>query len=204
MQIKITMRYYLMPVRMAIIKDHKKRCGQVCGEKGIFVPCWWECKLVHHYILKFLKRLKMMIYHVVAVQSLSHVRLFETLWTAACQASMSFTISQTLLSLMSIESMMPSNHLILCHPLLLPSILPCWEPPQESPPMTKVMWRRPDRQRRIKARGISWTCSSIYPETKICLSSVYYSMPFTNSSDINRVYPRLPFSEENQLKALLN
>ena len=115
-----------MPVRMAIIKDHNKRCGQVRGEKGMLVPCWRECKLVHHYIWKFLKRLKMMIYHVVvAVQSLSHVWLFVTLWTADCQASVSFTISQTLLRLMSIESMMPSNHLILCHPLfLLPSIFP--------------------------------------------------------------------------------
>ena len=67
----------------------------------------------------------MMIYHVVvAVQSLSHVQLFATPWTAACQPSVSFTISQTLLRLMSIESMMPSNHLILGHPFLLPSILP--------------------------------------------------------------------------------
>ena len=54
---------------------------------------------------------------------LSHVRLFANPWTAACQASLSFTISQTLLKLMSIESMIPSNHLIFCHPLLLmPSI----------------------------------------------------------------------------------
>ena len=57
------------------------------------------------------------------VQLLSHVRLFATPWTAAHQASLSFTISQSLLKLMSIESVMPSNHLILCHPLfLLPSI----------------------------------------------------------------------------------
>ena len=48
----------------------------------------------------------------------------ETPWTAACQASLSFTISQSLLKLMSIESVMPSNHLILCHPSLLPSIFP--------------------------------------------------------------------------------
>ena len=59
------------------------------------------------------------------VQSLSHVQLFVTSWTAACQASLSFTISQSLLKLMSIELVMPSNHLILCHPLpLLPSIFP--------------------------------------------------------------------------------
>ena len=62
---------------------------------------------------------------VVIVQLLSCVWLFVTPWTAARQASLSFTISQSLLKLMSIESMMPSNHLILCRPLLLPpSVLP--------------------------------------------------------------------------------
>ena len=55
------------------------------------------------------------------VQSLSHVWLFVTPWTAAFQASLSITNSQSLLKLMSIELVMPSNHLILCHPLLLPS-----------------------------------------------------------------------------------
>ena len=55
-----------------------------------------------------------------SVQLLSHVQLFATPWTAACQASLSITNSQSLLKLMSIESVMPSNHLILCHPLLLP------------------------------------------------------------------------------------
>ena len=60
-----------------------------------------------------------------SVQLLSHVRLFVTPWTAACQASLSITNSQSLLKLMSIESVMPSNHLILCRPLLLPpSIFP--------------------------------------------------------------------------------
>ena len=61
----------------------------------------------------------------VDIHLLSHIRLFETPWTAAHQASLSFTISQSLLKLMSTESVMPSNHLILCHPLLLlPSIFP--------------------------------------------------------------------------------
>ena len=60
-----------------------------------------------------------------SVQSLSCVRLFVTPWTAARQAFLSITNSQSLLKLMSIESVMPSNHLILCHPLLLlPSIFP--------------------------------------------------------------------------------
>ena len=53
---------------------------------------------------------------------LSHVRLFETPWTAVCQASLSITTSQSLLKLMSIELVKPSNHLNLCYPLLLPSI----------------------------------------------------------------------------------
>ena len=59
------------------------------------------------------------------VQLLSRVWLFVTPWTAACQASLSMTNSWSLLKLMSIESVMPSNHLILCRPLLLPpSIFP--------------------------------------------------------------------------------
>ena len=61
---------------------------------------------------------------ISSVQSLSHVRLFATPWTAARQASLSITNSLSVLKLMSIESVMPSNHLNLCHPLLLPSILP--------------------------------------------------------------------------------
>ena len=60
----------------------------------------------------------------IVVQSLSCVILFVTPWTAALQASLSFTVSHGLLKLMSIESVMPSDHLILCHPLLLPPIFP--------------------------------------------------------------------------------
>ena len=56
---------------------------------------------------------------VVVVQLLSRVQLFGTPWTAGCQASLSFTISQSLLKLTSLELKMPSNHLILCLPLLL-------------------------------------------------------------------------------------
>ena len=56
---------------------------------------------------------------IKSVQLLSHVQLFVTPWTAACQASLSITNSQSLIKLISIKSVMPSNHLILCHPLLL-------------------------------------------------------------------------------------
>ena len=65
------------------------------------------------------------IYRLSSVQSLSHVRLFAALWTAAQQGSLSISNSQSLLNLMSIKSVMPSNHLILCRPLLFPpSIFP--------------------------------------------------------------------------------
>ena len=64
-------------------------------------------------------------YRFSSVQLLSHLQLFVTPWTAARQASLSCTTSQSLLKLMSIESAMPSNHLVLCHPLLLlPSVFP--------------------------------------------------------------------------------
>ena len=77
-----------------------------------------SCKHIHQYHISR--------FHVVAVvvQSLSHVWLFKTPWTEARQASLSLTISQSLPKFMSIESLMPSNHLILCHPLLLSSVFP--------------------------------------------------------------------------------
>ena len=59
-----------------------------------------------------------------SVQSFSRVRLFVTPWTAACQVSLSITNSWSLLKFMSIELVMPSSHLILCHPLLLPLTFP--------------------------------------------------------------------------------
>ena len=59
-----------------------------------------------------------------SVQSLSRVWLFVTPWITACQAALSITNSQSLLKLMSIKSVMPPSHLILCHPLLPPSIFP--------------------------------------------------------------------------------
>ena len=86
-------------------------CGHWCSGPGKWVP-------LQSYFLWGIRRL-------VVVQSLSCVRLSAARWTAACQASLSFTISVSLLRLMSIESVMPSNHLIFCRPLLLlPSVFP--------------------------------------------------------------------------------
>ena len=90
-----------------------------------FLPLWvylfWTChlnRIIQYVIFNWLLSLQ-------SVQLLSHVRLFVTPWTAACWASLSTTNSQNLLKLMSIASVMPSNHLILCNPLLLqPSIFP--------------------------------------------------------------------------------
>ena len=73
-----------------------------------------------HWIIKVLPKYEC----ISSVQLLCHVWLFAIPWTAAHQASLSITNSWSLPKLMSIESVMPSNHLILCHSLLLPSILP--------------------------------------------------------------------------------
>ena len=79
----------------------------------------WHVISMESFLLLFLKK------EDVVVESFSRVRLFLTPWTAAHQASLSFTIFRNLLKLISIKSMMPSNHLILFRPLLLlPSILP--------------------------------------------------------------------------------
>ena len=76
----------------------------------MFTRAWWK-GVKDSYLMR------------VVVQLLSHALLFATPWTAVHQASLSFTISGSLLKLMSIESVMPSNHLILCWPLLpLPSV----------------------------------------------------------------------------------
>ena len=69
---------------------------------------------------------------VVAVQSLSHFQLFATPWIAACQASLPFTISQSLLKLTSIESVMPSNHLE--KEMAAHSSIPAWRIPQAEEP----------------------------------------------------------------------
>ena len=84
-----------------------------------------RCPLADEWIRK-LWYIYTMEYSVFSsVQSFSHVLLFVTPWTAACQASLSITNSQNLLKFMSIELVMQSNHLILCHPLLLlPLIFP--------------------------------------------------------------------------------
>ena len=96
------------------------------GEINTMQTTWKACPRLMHLTSKWYTRIAWLWpCPVVVVQSLSHVWLFGTPWTAAHQASLSFTISQGLFKLMSIELVMPSNHLILWRPLLLlPSIFP--------------------------------------------------------------------------------
>ena len=90
----------------------------------------YKITLKHQWYISVIYQLKLhsnfyFKWFVVVVPSLSCVRLFSTPWTAVSQASLSFTISQNLLKLMFIESVIPSKHLVLCHPLLLlPLIFP--------------------------------------------------------------------------------
>ena len=95
------------------------------GLRQLDVDCSQAC---HRFFSSFffsLLTLFMVSSVIIVFQSLNHVRLFATPWTAACQASLSFTNSRSLLKLMYIESVMLSNHLVLCCPfLLLPSIFP--------------------------------------------------------------------------------
>ena len=88
------------------------------------MPCK-ICRVIQKLLYSFKKTKTLKIIAVVFVQSLSCIWFFSTPWTTAPQAVLSFTISQSLLKLTSIELMMPSNHLILCCPLLLlPSTFP--------------------------------------------------------------------------------
>ena len=113
--------------------NKKSKERKVESKVAFFQQLYFECCHVFHIlrIQKWIKQTEALILILFilvqfsSVQSLSRVRLFATLWTAALQASLSITNSQSPPKPMSVESVMPSNHLILCRPLLLlPSIFP--------------------------------------------------------------------------------
>ena len=96
--------------------DRKKASQPLGSYEWSGIICWHKNPVRQVNMTLFLL---LTLFISSSVQSLSHVRLFTTPWIAARQASLSITNSQSLLKLMSIESVMPSNHLILCHPLFL-------------------------------------------------------------------------------------
>ena len=116
-----------------------------------------------------------------SVQLLSRVRLFVTPWTAACQASLSIINSKSLLKLMPIESVMPSNHLILCRPLLLP--------PSISPSIRVFSNESALRVRWPKCWSFSFSISP-YNEYSGLISFRMDWLISLLSKGLSRVYPR--------------
>ena len=118
------LQYYCLEIRWTEDPDRLQSVG--------LQESYMTQQLRYYYIfltltllgINFLQSSSLILFIVVVVQSRSFVRLFETPWTGACQASLSLTIPASLLKFMSIELMIFSNHLSLCHPLLLPSIFP--------------------------------------------------------------------------------
>ena len=111
------------------------------------------------------------------VQLLSHVQLFETQWTAARQACLSFTISQSLLKLKSIESVLPSNHLILCGPFLLP--------PSIFPSMRLFSSESPLRIRWTKYRSFSFSIIPSNEYSELILFRTYAFALFAVQETLN-------------------
>ena len=130
-----------------------------------------------------------------SVQSLSHDWLFATPWIAACQASVSITDSQSSLKLMSIESVMPSSHLILCRPLLL---LPPIPPSSECFPMSQLFaW---DGQ----SIGVSALASVLPMNTQVSSPLGWTSWISLHSKGLSRVFSDTTFQKHQFFSAQLS
>ena len=103
-----------MALKSKICANSNGRCNCCVTYCHVFSAFCHSYILNNHTLVRFILH-----FFTIFVQFLSHVLHFETQWTTACQVSLSFTISWSLLKLMPIESVVPSNHLILCHSLLL-------------------------------------------------------------------------------------
>ena len=116
---KNSYNHFIMNIQEKIISGvHRARIAKIISKKRgkdvILLSPWWLWLLIHN-----LENVVDCKHQFSSVNSLSRVWLFMTPWIAECQASMCITNSRSSLRLMSIESVMPSSHLILCHPLLL-------------------------------------------------------------------------------------
>ena len=141
-EISVTLNRQMIPLYTLRMAEWKDMCSsspartpksQLAAEQPLAGDCWIPPKKIPHVQEQRRSPNKR------SVQSLSLIQLFATSWTAACQTSLSITNSWSLLKLMSIELVMPSNHLILCHRLLLPSIFPSIRVfPNES--VFRIMW----------------------------------------------------------------
>ena len=137
------MRYHRIPISIAENRNIKNKIWQRCGEKRNTVQWWWEWKLMQQRrktMWRFPQKTKNRL-TISSVQLLSRVWLSVIPWIAARHVSQPITNARSSLRLTSIESVMPSSHLILCCPLLLlPSI-----PPKTlfSPTDTKKYKKRP-------------------------------------------------------------
>ena len=130
-KLRASIEKYLWQFDITMLSKHIISDGLILPNK---IPLSYKCWSIIYWNLKKKKKLYryfekhcswIFSYFVVVVQPLSCVQLFATPWTAACRASLSFTVSWSLLKLMSTESVIISNHLILCCPLLLlPLIFP--------------------------------------------------------------------------------
>ena len=129
---------------------------------------------------------------ISSVQSLSHVWLFVTSWIATCQASLSTTNSRSSLGLMSIESVMPSSHLILCRPLLLlPPILPT----SESFPMSQLFaWGG-------QSTGVSALVSFLLKNTRGWSPLEWTSCISLQSKGLSRIFSNTTVQKHQQLIA---
>ena len=121
------------PIRHQFVLNQYALWDRRWGEGGCWVPgsqgsvlASCQCEVLQLSLPSCCHQSELFVFYwCVVVQSLSHMQLIATPWTAACQASLTSTISWSWLKFMSIESVMLSNHLILCHPfLLLPSVFP--------------------------------------------------------------------------------
>ena len=149
--------------------------------KKVFQAVWWRETESECDLCRGVKNLDLTKHQFNSVQSLSRVRLFATPWIIACQASMSITNSRSLLKLMSIESVMPSSHLILCRPLLLLS-------PNPSQHQSVFQWVNSSHEVAKVSIGVSASVSVLPTNTQGWSPLGWTGWIFLQSKGLSRVF----------------